>query len=235
MAFKSKTVRRVRGYRRMRKLNPRQAQQVKRIVGQRIETKSFDQGYEVNATTAGDVKSITGTLQGDANYERIGDEIVVKKILFRYMINIPEDELIPFVDHDAFVSVRIVLFKWHLDDTITLPSQGSLFSTVGPSPIKMFNFDDRDKYTIVYDKVHHVGTTPVFDGTDVDLAAYAGSVYTTRSAINLFGKKLGSHKINYVDNLATGMGNYYVYVGSDSSTIPHPTVSYTTQVHYTDA
>lgn len=145
------------------------------------------------------------------NGERVGDSIRIKSIQLNW---------IP-IAADSTNVLRFIVFQWY--DVLVTPTAGDILINVGTvnAPNSLYNWDNKLRYRILYDKRVSLGTT----------AGNGNGCY----------KKLITRgfrrDIRYNGAAATDFINNAIYtlVISDSAAVAHPTVSWTLRMNYTDA
>lgn len=199
-----------------RKLNKRQKRQVKNMIGRNIEHKY--KYFDVSATSidANGVltSSWTQISQGVQTANRVGDEIMIKQI------NVNAS----FIVGDTTNFMRMIIFRWHLDNNVTSPAQGDIIqntaSNVFSSPINQNSVEEK-KITIVKDIYFPMSAT--------------GSNAAKTFRFKLFGRRLGPKKVYFNPAGTTGFGHVYALFLSDSVAATHPTAAISTETIYTDA
>lgn len=224
------------------KLNEVQKQDVKQIISRKLETKMFNSGSGAYGLDSGvdnigsihDLSNIfpTGTTQG----LRVGREISLVKHVFTAEITLSQSS---FISADAYNTVRIILFRWREDSASKTPVLSDILDTASVAtcyPTQFpYNYNQREQYHIVWDKLIKVAPDTVYDGSGITYSA-SGINVTKIFTKTRFGKKLGAMKIQY-DNDVNGHGynKLYALFLSDSTVAPDPTVAWATQLYYKDA
>lgn len=213
---------------------------VDRKLGQAIETKCFSGAHgEDNAvTSAGSIHDLSRILVGDSQGQRTSNQIMLKKLIFNAYITLGTSS---FLSSDAFQNVRIILFRWRVDTQDTVPTPGDLVdnaSSLTNFSVSMpYNYNERQKYEIIWDKVVQVAPEPEYNGSTLEYVA-AGPNVNKIIRKQFFGKKLGAKHIKFDDGAdATGHGYNKIYACffSDSGNVPHANVCWSSQVLYEDA
>lgn len=220
----------------MTKLNRRQKREVKLMLSKEIEHKSFSGSTgAIGITTAGSVALVSNITQGVGRNSRVGDEVNIKEINFMFNVEVGATGLIAAAD--TYNNVRIILFKWKMDDGAGLPTTNSILESAGGNPgtLRPYNFDDRHQYHICFDKTITVFNSPIWNGAAVSWQNGVNAHYQSPKPVRIRGKKLGSSKINFDLNAVVGTGNYYFLFISDSAFTPNPTLTLESQIIYTDA
>lgn len=194
------------------------------MIGAVEEVKNTSEGLSTTISNAGTLTSYTTFAQGLQAYARVGDQIRVKKIQFKYKIIAPTGGLLTAAD--AYDTVRVILFRWWGDDSADVPTVAQILGVslnAAHTDITVYNYnkDLAEKYHIFYDKTHVVFNAPVWNGSAVAVEPGPGHVYA--SDVLEFGPgAFGKPEINYDSGVNTGMGNIYSLIVSDSSFVPHP-------------
>lgn len=239
-----KVVKNVRGFRkrfRGRKLNKRQIQEVKKIVGRRIEKKYHYVDIAGSISGGTTLALLTGVEMGTQSDQRIGQTITVTEINLRYSVAEPTSEFVPYVDHDPYNTCRVIVFKWLVDSDITTPTIGDILHipSAAPSVFAHYNLEGASKYRICYDKTHTIGCIPVgvtSGGSIVaDLASYSGSVKAAH--VKIVGKRLHGKRVDLIGESPSdtdGYGHYYLLALSDSTFSPDPEIVGVSNVVFQD-
>lgn len=225
-----------------KKLNKRQKKQVKAIISRDIETKCFSQGYghDTGVTTNGSVHDLSLIQVGDGQGFRQGNIITLKKIVFTSYITMGQSA---FIGSDAWANIRIIIFRWREDTAVATPTLNDLLditSVVGASTFGVqlpYNYNTRQKYDILWDKLVRLAPEPEFNGSDLEMVV-GGPNANKIVKRTLWGKKMGNKRIKYNDNAAVSANGYnklYVVFTSDSGATPHVDVRWATQLFYDDA
>lgn len=219
-----------------KKLTKVQKKEVKSIIARRIEHKAFFAKQDALAvTTTGVVFSISDVPQGQSQGTRVGDQLDVQNILINYDVEVGATGLI--AGADQYNSVRIIVFKWKVDDGAQVPSMSNILQSTssGVAVNRLYNWDDRELYSIVYDKTHTVFNTPIWNGSAVTWQSGYNAHYNNSKPKLFYGTRIAGKKIYYDLNGVVGEGKYYVLAVSDSAFTPNPTMSFSARLTYTDA
>lgn len=192
------------------KLNKRQTRQVKRIVGNNIESKVADSTILTTFDAAGTFIVLSKPAQGDAYNERSGDVIKAQRLTWRLQTTVADNTNI----------VRVIIFKWNLDNNITGPSTTAVLETLNVLAYVDYQALQQSKVQILHDRTYALSTE-----------ARPNMILTG----SLYGKKLGKKKIGFNQGATTGIGHYYMMVISDSVASPHPGISGFFRLTFTDA
>lgn len=195
------------------KLNPRQKREVKRIVGTAIESKYVDTAVLLSPSSSGVLQLVSVPSQGTQQGQRSSDTIKLQKMMMR----------LNFASSDTSNVMRIVVFRWNVDNLITTPSVSDvLYNLATVSPMAHYNYPnlEQNKFAILFDKT------------------YALSEQGRPSVVlvhSLYGKKLGKKKLAFNAGAITGKGQIYMLFISDSAGVPHPGVGGYVRLMYEDA
>jgi len=224
-----------------RKLTKRQKKEVKTLISKDIELRYLPFNVNMSSLTTATpqlfrVSAIPQIISGVDT--RNGQEIELKKVTFSYNVANGGGSL--FLAPDSYTTVRLVLFRWYGDDAagVDPPTFAQLFSVNGTTYPNQFQYnqDYKQKYHIIYDRNHTVGSAASYNGSSV--AQYNGYMSSYSSNVHhIRGKKLGRKTIKYDPGSAviTGTGNVWAIAMSDSSVAPNPDILIAFQVFYTDA
>lgn len=217
--------------RKMKPLNPREEQQVKRLIRKRQETKFFvlpTATYSQSTTAA--VTGISAIPEGDTDNERNGDKLQwVKSIRLKYTIRTPSYQA---MTQPAY-NVRVIVFQWKEEST---PAPGDILLT-GPSTVvdwlSFYSWDKKSLYTILYDRTHVLSGNGFFDTTaDINTPSTTTSAITRSAVINI---KKAKKDAQFLSGTVTGINKFWVLTISDSTVSPHPNITMDTQVFFTDS
>jgi len=219
-----------------KRLTKAQKKAIHNMIAAELEVKYYTFGLSTTVSNTGSCTSFTTLAAGLQGYARVGDRIEVKKIEFNYRVAAPVGGLLTAAD--SYDTVRVILFRWKPDDSVDVPVIANLLSPpIGAahseSALYNYNRDKADKYRILYDRVHTVFNSPVWDGSAVRTAAGFGHSLT--ESVTFTGKKCGGKFIDYMAGTNTGLGNVYVAIVSDSAFSPHPAFVCSVQIDFTDA
>lgn len=148
---------------------------------------------------------------------------MLRKIYFRYNI----------IGADTYNFIRVIVFQWKPENNFA-PIAGDVLLDGSSATIdftSQYNHDKRSLYKIMYDKVHRT----VGDGSQTSLTNYP---YTTD--YTHYVKKtliVPNKQLQYNGASSTsGQNQIYILTVSDSSvSLPHPQMSYTMKVLFTDS
>lgn len=210
--------------RRGRKLNKRQIDQVKRVVAVRQELKYLNvtqSGFALSTTPT--IHHVSAISQGTTDNQRDGDRLMLRKIYFRYNV----------IGGDTYNYLRIMVFQWKAENIAApIASDILLIGSSGvPDFTSQYNHDKRSLYKVMYDKV----LITIGDGSQTAL-----STYPYASNYSQYHKKtliVPNKQLQYVGASATqGQNQIYVMTLSDSGLpAPHPAMSYTMKILFTDS
>ncbi len=140
--------RRFRRFRNGKKLNKREVKQVKNLIS-RVQEKKHRLEYSTgsSAHSTGQIIDLLDLSQGDTNYTRDGDELMLKSLKFRF-------HLLRESGSTLGDSVRMILFQWKPDNAQDVPTIGQILedSTNVPylSPIDTHH---KDKFNVLMDRL----------------------------------------------------------------------------------
>jgi hypothetical protein len=209
---------------------------VRSIENRSTETKYFNTKIAAATTvsTAGTMYPLSKVPQGVGRSERVGDRAKAVSLTFKYTITVGAPGLV--AGADQYNTVRVVVFKWLLDDAVAAPVTGNILDVISSDTVtnQLYNFDARADFRILYDKTHIVFSTPVYTGAATRWDHGVDGTFTCEKPIVL-GQGMGGPDLDWEGNGLTGQGMYYVLLVSDSAFTPNPTCEAGFQLHYKDA
>jgi hypothetical protein len=221
-------------FNKLKKLNPVQKKQVKKIVQRRQELKytiPFELGRAMTSTMA--ILGMTDNTQGITDQTHIGDRLTLTSSFdLRYSLHVD-------VGNDAaqqIILARIVCFQWHpvsQSGGATEPAATDVF-TVGPSTavdtLSFYNHDKRQDYTILYDRVHRL----VGPGTATSNAYNESMIQYITKKVSL---KRARKNVGYIAASSTTATNhlYIAFIANVATDAQNPLISWNAKVFYRDA
>lgn len=199
------------------KLNQRQKKEVKRIVGVRQEKKYVGMFKSISSSSTPDLTLCTAVSQGlTDSSNRIGDSIRISHVQLRMVFNSNVQ--------DIYNIFRVILFRWResTDGTTAAPPWSSIINDTNYTFVSPINVDNlrAGKLIVLYDSLHQVSTNN---------NAY-GMVNRT-----FYGKTIGRKTIDFISSGLTAVDHIFLYVVSNSSVLPHPTVDVNVYTYFTDS
>lgn len=195
------------------KLNKTQELQVRRIIARQQELKTFVKGaVGVSNSNVPTIVSLTDIPLGQTDNSRIGNHVHLKSLAGWFH----------FIAGDATNTMRCILFKWKENDTYNTPTAAQILAngpTGAPDVFSSYNRDSPGNFTILKDW-YMIGST----GTSSPFL-----IQKKQLSIKLTGKAQF-----WSDVGTTGTNKIYLMFISDSSAVTHPSVSYNTEVGYSD-
>lgn len=210
--------------RRGRKLNNRQKQQVKTLIGRNLENKFFIANYTGSVSTTPDLQPIAFPAQGTTDNNRIGDEIKMKSLRIHLQI------LKNSAATTSFEFVRFVIFQWRPSSQFLAPSAAQLFltdpSTGAISYRSFYSVDTKAEYSILYDK------TWTFNGLPLDLTHQFNQYHNFNVSLRKAAKNIQFHAA-----LTTGSHQLYYYIiGATAAGAGNlPAFNMSSQLFYSDS
>lgn len=198
-------------------LNPRQKKEVKMIINKNLELKSVDATYggAASAPLAGVITAMFPIAQGTGNSQRVGNDVNASYTQIQWQGVISSS--------DPTNELRVIIFQWSLDNASAVPTVADILYTAGGMAgyNALYNFDNRDKYKILYDR---------------SVFLEAGSVGSSTVSYGPIKLKI-PHKTMLFNGGGATTGRYMLYnlICSDSAGIPHPTVNLQSRLVYRDA
>lgn len=222
--------------RKQRKLNTRQKGEVKRIVRFGRELKFFNRqvGPLQSVSTTPGILDLSNMVQGNRDTERNGDRIELAGSMDVILQVVGSETTI--ANADIYNTLRIVFFQYKdsavsgvnpIASQIFLPGPGG----VGPDVFSLYNHDERQNYTILYDKqvtcINNSNPAAGTSGTN-----YQGNhVHNYKFKVSL---KRAKKLVQYVGGGTDGTNKIYFYIVSDSVAPPHPTYTLNCKLYYRD-
>lgn len=198
-------------YKPIRKLNTRQKKQVKRLIGNRQETKYFTKSYtNVTIDFNGLLHDLSNVSQGDGDSERDGDKIYLKMVHIRGYCQVSSAS--------TYNVIRFLLVQWKPN---SIPSVSDILQNIGTAnaPNSFINWDKRQMFRVLKD------WRQIVLGTDRQAA--------------MFNVKITSKKIlkqlQFVSGGTTCTNMVYLLAISDDGLTSFPAFTYYSRVTYTDS
>lgn len=240
MPYKRRTYRRKKYNKRSKKKSVATKAYVDRKISTQIETKCFSGGFGIDTgvNTNGVIHDLTRIIPGVNQGERVGNDILLKKLVFSAYVTLGSSS---FLSTDEYQNVRMFLFRWREDSSVSTPTLNDLLDIASASVaygVQMpYNYNTRQKYDILWDKTVQVSPEPEYNGSTLERVA-AGPNVNKIVKKTLYGKKLGAKHIKYNDNAVVSSHGYnklYLCAFSDSSVAPNPSVTWVSQLFFEDA
>lgn len=193
-----------------RKLNYRQKRQVKRLIGNRTETKYHDFVVNSSITAGGGVSAMVAPAQGIKDTERVGDSIQLKKLVYN----------LAFSGADTTNIIRFIIVRWSLNSATSSPTVTDILETATPTALYNYDQYNQGKFHVVFDR-------------SFACTAVGWNLYVARGAI--WGKKLGRKKMQFNEAATSGLWQFFWLAITDSVAASHPTIVGDMRLEYTDA
>lgn len=127
-----------------RGLSYSQRRQVNTIVSRKLEKKYHDVSLSNAVTIGGTIDILSAINQGTTDIERIGDKLKFKSLnIICDWSNIA----------DVFNVCRVIIFQWHVNNSVTVPTVGDILQDNTVPWKSMYNHDYGSNFTVLYDKV----------------------------------------------------------------------------------
>lgn len=204
---------------RMKKLNPREERQVKRIVnrGQEINYLFYNPTSNTFYTTPFINDVTSGISQGFTDNQRVGDELTAISFEFRAHIYLTA----VYNEHINFS--RIIIFQWKPDSTTTVPTMADILGpgTLGtPNYTSHYNHDKRSLYKIMYDR------TFVTVAQDSNNLTNQSAHYVRRTL------KVPHKDVQYIAAATTGPYHIYMLLVGSNPTAGEVNMNFTGKFKY---
>lgn len=155
--------------------------------------------------TTGVLRSLVKIPQGLQEGERVGDQVSLKRLVFRGRL----------VVADSSNDIRIIIVALKKDGANVALTDFPKASTPTMEPYGCYT-TLKKQYHVLYDVIHHVNSTSVSKNLNLNI-------------------KLGFDTTYAGSGTAAGINNDLVmYIISDSSVATHPVIAYNAQISYTD-
>lgn len=209
MVFYKRKAKFRRRYRRKRKVGKTVKRFVKAQINKNLEYKYHTAYYNPSSIpNNGTVTALINISQGLLDIERVGDEIKLRTITFRYTVTV--------ADNHNFL--RFIIFQFKTSNVFP-PSVSSVLNGTSPTHLSQYNVDNRSNYQVLYDRTH------VMDTDD------PAKIITGR--VNM---KYCKRKLQFIAGSPTqGTNMIYALAISDSSAAPNPSIIGEINFWYTDA
>jgi len=201
-----------------KRLTPTQKKEVKNLIGHEVEFKNDDDYLAASNIPSGNgviIGPFANPAQGLNEDERIGNQIKLKDFELRITLTMAAG--------DITNQIRLIVFRWYVDNNIDVPSGTDLLSDIANNPW-LSPINDRSiesgKIHIMHDKLYSFSAT--------------GSQSRSLS-FKFFGRKLGRKVITFTNTSIQGSGQIYVAATSDSVAVSHPLIALYTRTNYSDA
>lgn len=206
------------------KLNPKQKNQVKRLIRGVQEQKFFAAGVTGTADTAGAMATILAPAQGITDTNRSGDEIRIHRCQIKLQL------IKGLTATTAYEYVRFVVFQWKPNTNNLVPTANQLFltdPTTGTVTYRSFySVDTQHQYRILYDKVF------VMNGLPLDLTHQWSKFVNIHVPL-----KKAAKNVQFYNAGVTGENTlwYYIIGVNALGATNVPTFNFTSFVWYTDS
>lgn len=182
---------------------------VKSVIRREVEKKYLKYGpaASIGVPSTGALLSMVDVTQGNGDTQRIGDSLYVRSLEFNFNL----------ANGDSTNFLRCILFQWKPNINGN-PAVGDLLLDSSDPINSPYNHDKRYQFKVIYDKTYLVD-----------------AVQAPVKHISWMFTRGFSRKVQYVGGASTeGSNRLFIYIFSDSSAIPHPTLAYTGKLSYSD-
>lgn len=220
-------------------LTPVQKKQVKTIINSNVESKYFTSSAAPQAVTnAGVLIPLSVPVQDVGANQRIGEEIMVQKLLFNFDCIASQASLGSWLAGDAYNNMRCIIFRWYADSGSYTPTMADVLDTTVLSYTYLAPYNQTrigsGELHICYDKTFVLENTPYWNGSTTLFASGQSSIHNDLNH-QIYGSKLGKKKITFNGANITSTNGVWLLMVSDSGATPHPYAQYSSVLHYTDA
>lgn len=198
-----------RSFKKPRQVRAASVSQVKRMIAANTETKTFSYASTPIAVgSTGTMQLLSAIPQGVSVIERVGQDIEVQRMIFRYSIELA----------DAYNFLRFIIVRCKDSGTDILTNDELVtFASTGYGYLGPVTYLNRDRFEVLHDS----GTLPVHAGQPIR----TGAVEINKKFKMTFNSS----------SIATMKNAIRVYAWSESVIISHPVLTYTTQIQFKDA
>lgn len=211
-----------------KKSNLATVKEVKKMINSRFDDlveEKYYSDYVLNQSfdTGGQVLGpFTDPSQGDRDSDRIGDKIRIDSFHLRMIMYPPNLSL-----NKESNFVRVIVFQWYQDTTVTVPVTTDILSIPNPSVgyvIAHYRHDGiGTKFSILFDKVYTM--------TNNEDGGQYSQIYINKRISLKYAKR----HVQFVSGGLNGMNHLFMLCISDSGVSNHPYGDICTRIHYTDA
>lgn len=202
-----------------RPLTVRQKREVKRLIMADLEKKFVDDAFGYQQADYGTgFAALVQMSQGTGVSNRVGDAIKYQRMNLKVGCYYQESLTISNPQHQ----LRVIVFKWNVDNTVTVPTNAAILQTVGSVFITQSQLNESNlrqgDFTVFFDKTYSIGQMSPGLSLDVDIPLRGGARFSPGQV--------------------TGEGQLYLWVFADDVTGAHsPSLQYQymTRVWFTDA
>jgi len=208
-------------------LTRNQRMEVQRLVQRSSELKyfAFNSGVTTPISAAMSISAAPFQVpQGVTDSTRIGDELTMVAVRFRFEILNSLGAL-----SDAFNNFRVCIFQWKPN---SVPAAVDVFIP-GPSGApdiwSNYGHDFRSQFTILYDETFKTV------GNQLAATTPGTAITTTGVQERKISLKFALKKVHYAAGGVTAGNLLYLALVTDSSVVPHPTITYQMKMFFRDA
>lgn len=220
------------------RLSKKQKKEVKQLIRKGVEVKEHYFSIAPTAiTNAGTILQLAYISQGDADNERVGDEIYLVDLRMNFDCIASQATLGSWLAGDAYNNMRVILFRWYSDSYTNPPTLTDVLRAGNNyTYLDMYNDNSINSgiLHIVYDRVFILENTPYWNGTTTLFASGQSSIHNVMNK-RIRGRKLGRKKVTWDPTGNDGYGHLYILMVSDSGTTPHPYAQFQISLRYTDS
>lgn len=197
MVFRRKRYLKKRVYRKRKNYIPKAYKRfVKNTLAKRVEYK-YHTAYYVPSSIPnnGLITNLVDIPQGVLDTERIGDQIRLATITFRYVVTVG----------DSFNFLRLIIFQFKANNSLN-PGVSAILNGTSPTYLSQYSVDNNQIFQILYDRTHRLDTDD-----------------PAKVVIGKCNMKYCKRKLQFQAGSNTiGTGMIYALAISDSAQAPHP-------------
>lgn len=169
----------------------------------------------VSMTSTGAFQQLTTMTQGPAQFQRIADTIWMERIDVSYNITT--------ANVDIFNLARVTLMKWKISSALASPTILDVFTNWSNAFVLSYlNFENRKDYAVFHDLK--------FNMSGIAASPTINSQHYVELSI-----PMNRSRVDFNQGATTGIGNLFLFVGSDSTVTPFPVFNGNFRIWYYDA
>lgn len=217
-----------RGFKRGRRLTPRQRTEVNKIINTRSELKFvLSNQVAVGIPNTWTFFKIAGISQGQQDSQRDGDRLtwVNNPICMNHLVVNALG-----VTGDIYNNVRIVILQWHPNDAVA-PVVGDIFLNGNTGAIdfsSQYNHDKRQLYTVIFDRNYKTV------GNGVNAQQPLTSDVQSGLQMSKISTRFLKKQVQYNAGTTAGTNQIYLIACSDSAVATHPTLFFAIKTYFRD-
>lgn len=210
MVFRKKRYLKKRVYRKRKNYIPKSYKRfVTKTLAKRVEYKYHTAYYnQPSVLNNGVVINLIDIPQGVLDTERIGDQIRLATITFRYVVTVG----------DNFNFLRLIIFQFKSNNSFN-PAVSAILNGTAPTYLSQYSVDNNQTFQVLYDRTHRLDTDD-----------------PAKVVIGKCNMKYCKRKLQFqAGSNTTGTGMIYALAISDSGNAPNPGIQGEFNFWYSDS